>query len=143
MNFLLQAFHPQTQLLQQPQESSSKLIRSDFELIESLTKTRQSFCLTDPRLPDNPIVYASRPFLTLTGCSRSQVLGRNCRFLQGINTDPQAVAEIRQAVAAGKDGAACLLNYKADGTPFWNQFFVAPLRDKHNQVVNYVSPLRC
>lgn len=119
--------------------SSTKLVRSDFELIESLTKSRQAFVLTDPRLPDNPIVYASRPFLALTGYSREQVLGRNCRILQGIDTDPAAVEEIRQAVASGKDGAACLLNYKADGTPFWNQFFVAPLRDKHHRIVNYVS----
>ena len=126
----------------QPQShapDSSKLLRSDFELIESLTKTRQSFVLTDPRLPDNPIVYASRPFLALTGYTREQVLGRNCRILQGIETDPEAVAEIRKAIAAGKDGAACLLNYKADGTPFWNQFFVAAIRDKNDTVVNYVS----
>ena len=120
-------------------QDSSKLVKSDFELIESLSKTRQSFVLTDPHLPDNPIVYASRPFLTLTGYTREQVLGRNCRFLQGIDTDPEAVAEIRKAIAAGTDGAACLLNYKADGTSFWNQFFVAPLHDKNNQVVNYVS----
>lgn len=119
--------------------SSGKLLRSDFDLIESLTKTRQSFVLTDPRLADNPIVYASRPFLTLTGYAREQVLGRNCRILQGPDTDPAAVTEIRRAIVAGKDGAACLLNYKADGTPFWNQFFVAPLRDKTNNVMNYVS----
>jgi PAS domain S-box-containing protein len=108
-------------------------------LIESLTKTRQSFVLTDPRLPDNPIVYASRQFLSLTGYERDQVVGRNCRFLQGLDTDPAAVAEIHDAIAVGKDGACCLLNYRADGTPFWNQFFVAPLRDKDNQIINFVS----
>lgn len=120
-------------------EEYKKLGRSDFEMIESLTKSHKSFCLTDPRLPDNPIVYASSAFIELTGYPREQVVGRNCRFLQGPETDPEAVKEIRDAVANGKDGAACLLNYKADGAPFWNEFFVAPLRDRENRIVNFVS----
>ena len=73
--------------------------------------------------------------------SREQVLGRNCRFLQGPGTDPRAVDVIRTAVANGTDATACILNYKADGTPFWNQFFVAALRDSDNCIVNYVSDI--
>ena len=123
--------------------TSSKLVRSDFDLIENLTKTRQSFILTDPRLADNPIVYASRAFLSLTGYTREQVIGRNCRFLQGIDTDPSAVAVIREAIESGTDGAICLLNYKADETPFWNQLFVAALRrDRENQIANFVRQHR-
>lgn len=119
-------------------DASTQLRGSDFELIENLTKTRQSFVLTDPRLPDNPIVYVSSVFLELTGYKREQVIGRNCRFLQGIDTDHGAVATIREAVKNGTDGATILLNYKADGSTFWNHFFVAPLRDKANRVVNFV-----
>lgn len=116
-----------------------QLVNSDFSLIKSLTSGQQNFVLSDPRLPDNPIVYASDGFYQLTGYTREQVLGRNCRFLQGPATDPKAVDVIRTAVANGTDATACLLNYKADGTPFWNQFFVAALRDSDNCIVNYVG----
>jgi len=133
---------PNKQASVQPSSSSKnkwQLRGSDFVLIEDLTRTRQSFVLTDPRLPDNPIVYASSTFLELTGYKREEVTGRNCRFLQGIDTDHEAVQTIRDAVAAGTDAATCIRNYKADGTPFWNHFFVAPLHDRDNRVVNYVS----
>jgi PAS domain S-box-containing protein len=116
-----------------------ELDKSDYSLIHSLTSGQQNFVLSDPRLPDNPIVYASDGFYQLTGYTREQVLGRNCRFLQGPGTDPKAVDVIRTAVANGTDATTCLLNYKADGTPFWNQFFVAALRDSDNCIVNYVS----
>lgn len=115
------------------------LVKSDFALIESLTSGQQNFVLSDPRLPDNPIVFASNGFYELTGYTREQVLGRNCRFLQGPGTDPRAVDVIRTALANGTDATMCLLNYKADGTPFWNQFFVAALRDADNCIVNYVG----
>jgi PAS domain S-box-containing protein len=115
------------------------LIKTDFSLIESLTSGQQNFVLSDPRLPDNPIVFATPGFYELTGYTREQVLGRNCRFLQGPGTDPKAVDVIRSAIANGNDATVCLLNYKADGTPFWNQFFVAALRDADNCIVNYVG----
>ena len=120
-------------------KAPTELVRSDFSLIESLTSGQQNFVLSDPRLPDNPIVYASEGFYELSGYTREQVLGRNCRFLQGPGTDPRAVDVIRTAIASGTDATTCLLNYKADGTPFWNQFFVAALRDQDNCIVNYVS----
>jgi PAS domain S-box-containing protein len=121
------------------EKKKTELVNSDFSLIKSLTSGQQNFVLSDPRLPDNPIVYASDGFYQLTGYTREQVLGRNCRFLQGPGTDPKAVDVIRTAVANGTDATACLLNYKADGTPFWNQFFVAALRDSDNCIVNYVG----
>lgn len=85
------------------------------------------------------IVYASQGFLDLTGYSSDQIVGRNCRFLQGPGTDPAAVDIIRRGVALGEDTSVCLLNYRADGTPFWNQFFVAALRDSDGNIVNYVG----
>ena len=75
----------------------------------------------------------------MTGYGMGQVLGRNCRFLQGPRTDPAAVEKIRKGVAAGADTSVALLNYKADGTAFWNQFFVAPLRDLNGEVVYFVG----
>jgi len=126
---------------QQQQQQSQRAVfgASDFELLESLTKEQQSFVLTDPRLPDNPIVYASRAFTDLTGYQRDQVIGRNCRFLQGPGTDEKALATIREGIEAGRDVTVRILNFKADGTPFWNQFFLAALHDKDRRVVNYVG----
>ena len=111
----------------------------DFSFIKALQTAQQNFVVTDPSLPDNPIVYASAGFYQLTGYTQDQVLGRNCRFLQGPATDPRAVDIIRKAIASGADATTCLLNYKADGTPFWNQFFIAALRDAGGNITNYVG----
>eukprot|EP00546_Thalassionema_frauenfeldii_P020493 CAMPEP_0178903604 /NCGR_PEP_ID=MMETSP0786-20121207/5245_1 /TAXON_ID=186022 /ORGANISM="Thalassionema frauenfeldii, Strain CCMP 1798" /LENGTH=984 /DNA_ID=CAMNT_0020574985 /DNA_START=87 /DNA_END=3041 /DNA_ORIENTATION=- len=118
---------------------SAQLQGSDFELIETLTKTRQNFVITDPHQEDNPIVYASPSFLQLTGYRSAEVEGRNCRFLQGKDTDADSIQVIRDAIAQEEDATTCILNYKKDGTPFWNHFFIAPLRDNQKRVVNYVG----
>lgn len=115
------------------------LMEPDFRLIQALQKSQHNFVLSDPSLPDNPIVYCSDGFCKLTGYKRQHILGRNCRFLQGPGTDQNAVDIIRQGVAVGADISVCLLNYKADGTPFWNQFFVAALRDSDGCIVNFVG----
>ena len=118
---------------------NDELERQDFSLIRSLASGQKCFVLSDPKLPDNPIIFASEGFYQLTGYTSKEVLGRNCRFLQGPGTDKKAVDVIRKAVSSGSDATVCLLNYKADGTPFWNQFFIAALRDSDNCIVNYVS----
>lgn len=111
----------------------------DFSFIKALQTAQQNFVVTDPSLPDNPIVYATQGFLNLTGYTLDQVLGRNCRFLQGPETDPKAVEKIRNAIEEGSDMSVCLLNYRVDGTTFWNQFFIAALRDAGGNVTNYVG----
>ena len=115
------------------------LMEPDFRLMSALSGSQQNFAISDPTLPDNPIVYVSQGFLDLTGYTLDQVLGRNCRFLQGPGTDQTAVQVIRKGISEGVDTSVCLLNYRADGTPFWNQFFVAALRDAEGNVVNYVG----
>ena len=111
----------------------------DFSFIKALQTAQQNFVVTDPSLPDNPIVYASQGFLNLTGYSLDQILGRNCRFLQGPETDPKHVERIRKAIEQGNDMSVCLLNYRVDGTTFWNQFFIAALRDANGEVTNFVG----
>jgi PAS domain-containing protein len=123
-------------------KKTEDLDKSDFSLMQSLSSGQQCFVLSDPKLPDNPIVFATPGFYKLTGYTSKEVLGRNCRFLQGPGTDTRAVDVIRKAVASGSDATVCLLNYKADGTPFWNQFFIGALRDSDNCIVNYVSRCR-
>lgn len=120
-------------------EANKVLDDPDFSFIKALQTAQQNFVVTDPSLPDNPIVYATQGFLNLTGYSLDQVLGRNCRFLQGPETDPKAVEKIRRSIEEGTDMSVCLLNYRVDGTTFWNQFFIAALRDAAGNITNYVG----
>eukprot|EP01041_Mallomonas_annulata_P000908 gene908-1762_t len=122
-----------------PDEATKTLDDPDYSLVKALQTAQQNFVITDPSMPDNPIVYASQGFLNLTGYSLDQVLGRNCRFLQGPGTDPRTVARIRAGIEKGEDTTTVLLNYRADQTTFWNQFFVAALRDGDGNIVNYLG----
>ena len=87
----------------------------------------QGVTITDPTQPDNPIVYVNEGFSRLTGYERTEVLGKNGRFLQGKDTDPHTVGTIRQAVAESRPCFVEILNYRKDGTPFWNALSVAPI----------------
>nr|AML77111.1 putative LOV domain-containing protein [Desmarestia viridis] len=122
-----------------PTQATKILDDPDYSLVKALQTAQQNFVITDASLPDNPIVFASGGFLELTGYKLMDVLGRNCRFLQGPETDPRAVDKIRNAIEEGSDASVCLLNYRADNTTFWNQFFVAALRDGAGATVNYVG----
>lgn len=115
------------------------LDQQDFNLITSIQQSQHSFVITDPSLQDNPIVFASDDFLTLTGYSREDVLGRNCRFLQGEKTSKEKLDVIRKGLATGEDVSVTLVNYTADGTPFWNKLFIAALRDAQNNIVNFIG----
>ncbi len=100
----------------------------------------QGILITDPALPDNPIVYASPGFERLTGYSAAEVAGRNCRFLQGKDTEPAAVAVIRDAIREAKECTVELVNYRKDGTPFWNALAVAPIHDR-GRLTHFVGVL--
>ena len=86
----------------------------------------QSYLITDPRKPDNPIVYANNAFLRLTGYDQNEVIGRNCRFLQGVGTDPETVAALRKAVSQHHEISAVILNYTKSGRPLWNHLQIKP-----------------
>jgi len=100
----------------------------------AIEMTRMPMILTDPNQNDNPIVFANKAFLDLTGYEESEVLGRNCRFLQGANTDREAVAALRESVNSGGSIALEILNYKRDGTPFWNAVFIGPVYDQQGKL---------
>ena len=90
--------------------------------------------------PDAPLVYANAAFEVLSGYRLEEVLGRNCRFLQGTDTDPEAVGRIRAAVRAGRECRETLLNHRgADRTPWWNEIFMAPVTDDTGRVVQYIG----
>lgn len=113
----------------------------DFNLVRSIQNSQHAFIITDPSLPDNPIVFCSDDFCETTGYKRDQVLGRNCRFLQGKETCPKKLSKVKMAIAEGVDVSVTFVNYMADGTPFWNKLFVAALRDAQNHIVNFIGVL--
>ena len=99
--------------------------------------TRMPMTVTDPHQPDNPIVFANRAFLKMTGYGRDEVVGRNCRFLQGPATDRSGVDAIGAAVAEAREFSAEILNYRKDGTSFWNALFVSPVFDRQGRLVYF------
>jgi PAS domain S-box-containing protein len=123
----------------QAQAATAMLEKADFNLMQAIQAAQRSFVITDPSLPDNPIIFASKGFLDLCGYQLEEVLGRNCRFLQGPNTDPKQVEALRNGITNGVDTSVCLLNYRADGSQFYNQIFVAALRNAENKIINYVG----
>jgi PAS domain S-box-containing protein len=98
-----------------------------------------TFTITDPRQPDNPLVWVNPSFTRVTGYEHDEAVGRNCRFLQGPATDPAAVEEIRAAIGDRRTHTTTLLNYRKDGTAFWNQLSISPVFDGEGALVSFVG----
>ncbi|KAJ1702565.1 hypothetical protein LUZ63_002344 [Rhynchospora breviuscula] len=120
-------------------ESSSGIPRVSQELKDALSNLQQTFVVSDATRPDCPILYASAGFFGMTGYSVKEVIGKNCRFLQGPETDKQEVAKIRDAVQNGKSFCGRILNYRKDGTPFWNLLTITPIRDDNGKVIKFIG----
>ncbi|HEY8618086.1 histidine kinase dimerization/phosphoacceptor domain -containing protein [Phenylobacterium sp.] len=110
---------------------------TDDPFAAAIRGTRMPIVITDARQADNPIIFANDAFLGLTGYGREEVIGRNCRFLQGPETDPATLAQVRDSLAAGQDVTVELANYRKDGRLFWNQLFVSPVRNDAGEIVYF------
>ncbi|KAG0467894.1 hypothetical protein HPP92_017222 [Vanilla planifolia] len=119
--------------------TESTIPRVSQELKDALSTLQQTFVVSDAKKPDCPIMYASAGFFTMTGYSMKEVIGRNCRFLQGPKTDQTEVAKIREAIRTGKSYCGRLLNYKKNGTPFWNLLTVTPIKDNNGNVIKFIG----
>ncbi|MEQ8410196.1 MAG: PAS domain-containing protein [Erythrobacter sp.] len=104
---------------------------------QAMAQTRMAICLSDPHTPDHPIVFANRAFRQLTGYSEEEIVGRNCRFLQGPKTDPEPVARIREAIANEDVVVVELLNYRKNGTTFWNALHLGPIYNDAGELVYF------
>jgi diguanylate cyclase (GGDEF)-like protein/PAS domain S-box-containing protein len=95
--------------------------------------------VSDATVPEAPIVYANVAWEELTGYDRNEAIGRNCRFLQGAETDPEAAAELAAAVREQRHARVTLLNYRKDGTPFWNEVSLSPIFDENGRLIRFVE----
>ena len=108
-------------------------------VLEMIKGSAVAAIITNPRAPDNPIIACNAAFESLTGYGAEQVIGRNCRFLSGADTDPAMVARLREAIAACQPVMVELINYRRDGTPFRNAVMIAPLFDDQGHLEYFLG----
>ncbi len=101
--------------------------------------TRMPMIVTDPNRDDNPIIFANRAFLDMTGYELAEILGRNCRFLQGPETDTEVVATLRDSIEQRVDIATEILNYRKDGSSFWNALFISPIFNERGDLIYHFA----
>ncbi len=105
----------------------------------SINSATNGILIADARQPNMPTVYCNAAFEKITGYSRKEVIGKNCRFLQGKDYDQPALDDIRYAIRHGIEAKAELRNYKKDGTFFWNEFYMAPVRDAEGTLTHFIG----
>src|SRR5918997_1380833 len=108
-------------------------------LERAVTASTNSIVIVDPNQPDDPIVYVNPAFEKTTGYTVEEVLGRNCRFLQSEDRDQPALGELRTAIREGRHCTVVLRNYRKDGTLFWNELSIYPVRDEDGRMTNFVG----
>ncbi|RTL44656.1 MAG: PAS domain-containing protein [Candidatus Melainabacteria bacterium] len=121
----------------QPKRKSSNI--KPEVLVKALKATRCGVLITDPNQPDNPIVYANRAFCAMTGYSRDEILGRNCRFLQGKDRKQPELSAIREALRTKTSCSTILRNYKKSGEMFFNELSISPVFDKSGDLTHFVG----
>ena len=99
----------------------------------------EGITIADARQPDRPLIYVNEGFERLTGYTAEEVLGRNCKFLQGEDVDQDTVETMRQAMEEGRDCTVEILNRRKDGTPFWNRLSITPVRDDGGEVTHFIG----
>lgn len=103
----------------------------------AIEMTRMPMVVSDPRQKDNPIIFCNRAFVRTTGYSKKEIIGQNCRFLQGPATDNETLEKVRSAIADRREIAVEIENYRKDGSVFWNALFISPIFDREGELVYY------
>ena len=114
-------------------------VDSGLDAQTALVVSGHAFAVTDPRLPDDPLAWVNPAFEALTGYAAAEVMGHNCRLLQGPDTDPRAIARLREALSAGEGITETLLNYRPDGSTWWNLVKITPVRDEAGTLTHFVG----
>ncbi|MYC28336.1 MAG: PAS domain-containing protein [Nitrospira sp. SB0662_bin_26] len=105
----------------------------------SINSATNGILIADARQPDMPTVYCNAAFEKITGYAAEEVLGQNCRFLQGTDHQQPGLDAIRQAVRQGTEAKAELRNYRKDGSPFWNELYIAPVKDQQGKLTHFIG----
>ena len=116
-----------------------KIVAENLFLSRALESVADGVLIIDPHQPDYPIIYANPAFSRITGYGLDEIIGRNCRFLQGVDTDKKVVAQIKRAVAQRQEIQATLLNYRKDGQPFWNEVKISPVYSEAGDLLYFVG----
>ncbi|HSP31872.1 MAG TPA: diguanylate cyclase, partial [Halomonas sp.] len=117
-----------------------KATEQQLKLLErSVESSTNGVIIVDAQISGLPMVYVNAAFERITGYSRSEALGRNCRFLQGEDTDPLTVKQLRDAVAEQREVHVVIRNYRRTGAVFWNDLYISPVRDERGQVTHYLG----
>jgi PAS domain S-box-containing protein len=115
------------------------LARRKHPVLESIRHSPIATVVSNPNQPDNPLIAVNQAFLTMTGYTEAEVLGRNCRFLRGVDTETSQTEKLRDAIRDKKATLAELVNYRKDGSPFRNAVMIAPLFDANDEVELFVG----
>lgn len=126
---------------------SARAFRQQYEsVLDELRLNRQIFqsvtsgiTIADATAPDMPLRYVNPGFELMTGYSLEEVQDRNCRFLQGDDHDQPGLKLVRDALANQRETVALLRNYRKDGTPFWNELYLSPIRTRGGEVTHFVG----
>jgi PAS domain S-box-containing protein len=115
--------------------------QSMFAAINSAVEQslQHGITITDPSQPDNPMVYCNKAFERLTGYNQEELIGRNCRFLQGVDTDLASIEILRDAIAQQRQATVVLCNYRKDGTAFWSEIMVSPIVDNEGLTTHFIG----
>jgi PAS domain S-box-containing protein len=108
-------------------------------LFNAVESARHGIIITDASIKDNPIIYSNPSFAELTGFEMSEILGQNCRFLQREDRQQPGLELVRAAIKDAQPVTALLRNYRKDGSMFWNELSISPVRDAHGKVVNFIG----
>ncbi|MDX2213448.1 MAG: EAL domain-containing protein [Oculatellaceae cyanobacterium bins.114] len=120
-------------------EDLRQALRDNDQLALAIENVTTGVVITAPHLPGNPVIFVNPAFTAITGFNPEDIMGENCRLLQGPDTDVNAIKEIQQAIANRQPITCTLLNYRKDGTPFWNELQINPVFDAQGQLTSFIG----
>jgi PAS domain S-box-containing protein len=112
-------------------------LNNDKAIAEAVRHARIPLCISDPNVADNPIVFANDAFMDLTGYTKEEVIGKNCRLLQGAATTAESVAAVRRAIDGQRVETVEIVNYRKDGSSFLNALQIGPIMDDDGQLIYF------